>query len=120
MDKIHLPDLSFFGRHGALSEENILGQTYRVSLTFELDTKPAAQTDDLIKTIDYRQAIDVVEKIITGPSLSLIETIADRVAEALLTALPLAQGVTVKITKPHPPIGIEIPEVTVEIYRQPK
>lgn len=120
MDKIHLPELSFFGRHGALPEENILGQAYRVSLTFELDTEPAAQADDLSQTIDYRQAIDIVQKIITGSSLKLIESLADRIAHALLAALPLAQGVTVKVTKPHPPVGMEIPGVTVEIYRRPK
>jgi dihydroneopterin aldolase len=118
MDKIHLPDISFFGRHGTLPEENILGQTYQVSLTIELDTRPAARTDDLSLTIDYRQAIEIARHIVTGPPFNLIETVADRIARALLAALPLARGVHVRITKPHPPVGLHVPGVTVEIYRQ--
>lgn len=118
MDKIHLRDLRFFGKHGALPEENVLGQTYQVSLVFELDTRPAARTDDLHQTIDYRQAIDIVRAIVTGPSHKLIETVADRIAADLLARLPLAHAVNVQLTKPHPPVGMEIPGVTVEIRRE--
>lgn len=118
MDTIRIHDLRFFGRHGALPEENSLGQIYQVSLSFELDTRAAAATDDLSRTIDYRQAIDIVREIITGPPLKLIETLADRIADSLLTECELAQAVTVQLTKPHPPVGIDLPGVTVEIRRE--
>lgn len=117
MDKIHLNDLRFFGHHGALPEENVLGQTYQVSLTFELDTRGAAQNDDLTQTIDYRQALQIVGRIVSGPSMKLIETVADRIAKSLLSEILLAEAVTVRLTKPHPPVGMEIPGVTVEIRR---
>lgn len=117
MDTIYLNDLRFFGKHGALPEENVLGQIYRVSLAFELDTRPAANTDDLNLTLDYREAIAVVRRIITGPSLALIETVADKLARALLADFPIIQAVTVTLTKPHPPVGIDLPGVTLEIRR---
>lgn len=118
MDKIYLNDLRFFGKHGAIPEENVLGQTYQVSLVFELDTRSAAEHDDLDKTIDYRQAIDIVRRIVTGPSAKLIETVAARIARTLLAELPLARVVTVRLTKPHPPVGMDVPGVTVEIRRE--
>lgn len=118
MDKIHLNDLTFFGYHGALPEENVLGQAYRVSLSFELDTREAAQSDDLTQTIDYRHAIVIAREVITGPPHKLIETVADRVATRLLTELPLARAVTVFLTKPHPPVGMDFSGVTIEIRRE--
>jgi len=117
MDKIHLNNLSFFGYHGALPEENVLGQTYCVSLTFEIDIRNAAQTDDLSKTLDYREAIEIVREIITGPSRKLIETLAEQIAQNLLEKLPIAQAVTVHLTKPRPPVGVELAAVAVEIHR---
>lgn len=118
MDKIHLIDLTFFGYHGALPEETALGQAYRLSLTFELDTRAAAQSDDLTKTIDYRHAIAIAREIVTGPPHKLIETVADHVATGLLAALPLARAVTVQLTKPHPPVGMDFGGVTIEIRRE--
>lgn len=120
MDKLHLKDLAFFGYHGALPEENTLGQIYRVSLVFELNTHPAAEADDLNQTIDYRRAIAIVREAITGSPRKLIETVADRIATRLLAELPLARAVTVLLTKPHPPVGIDFPGVTIEIRRERK
>jgi 7,8-dihydroneopterin aldolase/epimerase/oxygenase len=118
MDKIHIQELAFYGYHGALPEENVLGQTYRVSLTFELDTREAGRTDDLQRTIDYRQAIGIVREVVTGPPHKLIETVADLIATRLLLQLPLARAVTVRLTKPNPPVGMELAGVTIEIRRE--
>ncbi len=117
MDKILLNDLSFHGYHGALPEENILGQHYRVSLVFELDTRPAAETDDLAQTVDYRQAIETVREIVAGPPVKLIETVAHRIAENLLREIPLLTAVTVRLTKPAPPVPVSLASVAIEIRR---
>lgn len=117
MDQIHINDLRFFGYHGALPEENVLGQTYRVSLTFDLDTRYAAETDELNRTIDYRQAIEIVRQTITGTPYKLIESVAGHIAARLLAELPLAAAVTVRLTKPKPPVGVDFDGVTIEIHR---
>lgn len=118
MDKLHIDDLTFYGYHGALPEENVLGQKYILSLTFELDTRKAARADDLKQTIDYRQTIDIVREVVTGPPHKLIETLADLIASRLLLQLPLIRAVTVRLTKPNPPVGIDLPGVTIEIRRE--
>lgn len=118
MDKISVNDLAFYGRHGALPEEQVLGQTYRVSLEFELNTQPAADRDDLDKTVDYRDAISLVREIIHGPPVRLIETLANRIATGLLERLPAAHAATVRLTKVRPPAGENIGDVTIEIRRE--
>lgn len=118
MDKISLNDLSFYGYHGALPEENVLGQLYLVSLIFELDTRPAGENDDLTKTVDYRDAIHVVREVVTGPSVKLIETLAHQIAEKLLEHVTLASAITVRVTKPSPPVPVHFTGVTVEIRRE--
>ncbi len=39
MDKIILKNLGFFGYHGAMSEENVLGQKFFVDLELGVDLK---------------------------------------------------------------------------------
>lgn len=118
MDKIILNDLRFYGYHGALPEENVLGQEYITSVTLEVDTRTAGETDELNQTIDYRKAITVIREVVTGPSLKLIETITHRIACRLLEELPMARAVTVRLSKPRPPVGVDLSGVTIEIRRE--
>ena len=41
--KIHLKNMAFYGYHGALAEENTLGQRFLVDLTLTLDIAEAAE-----------------------------------------------------------------------------
>lgn len=118
MDKIRINGLSFYGHHGLLSEENKLGQRYITSLTIELDVQPAAENDDIRQTIDYRKALAIVEKIVTGPPCKLIETVAERIANRLLDQFPAARAVTAQVTKPHPPMPFDFDGVSVEVRRE--
>jgi 7,8-dihydroneopterin aldolase/epimerase/oxygenase len=118
MDKLFVNDLSFYGFHGALPEENILGQPYVTSLIFELDTRRAGETDRLEETVDYRQAIEAVREVVTGQPCKLIETVAHRIAQRILAEMPLVQAVTVRLTKPRPPVAASFNGVTIEIRRE--
>lgn len=118
MDKLHVNRLSFYGYHGALPEERVLGQHYVTSLVLELDASTAGRSDALDQTIDYREAIAIVREVIAGPPVNLIETLAERIADGLLQALPLAAAVSVSITKPHPPVGADLDDVTLVIRRE--
>lgn len=118
MDKISLNDLTFYGYHGALPEENVLGQPYTTSVILEVDTRTAGETDHLSDTIDYRQAIAIVREVVTGPSFKLIEAVAEQMAARLLEELPLARAVTVRLTKPRPPVAENFAGVTLEIRRE--
>jgi dihydroneopterin aldolase len=99
-DHIRLAGLAFYGYHGVAEEERRLGQRFLIDLDLLLDTRPAAQADDLALTLDYRDAIARVRAVLEGPSVLLIETLVERIADALLAAHPLLAAVGVTLHKP--------------------
>ena len=48
MDEITLTGLRVFGRHGVYEDERRVGQYFVVDFTLFLDTRPAAQSDDVL------------------------------------------------------------------------
>ena len=115
MDKIILENMLFYGYHGVLSEENRLGQRFAVSLTMGTDTLPAAQSDDLSKSINYAEIYTAVQAIMEGTPVKLLETLAETIANTVLTMGALSACVTVK--KLHPPIPGQIDFAAVAIER---
>ncbi|MDW7651367.1 MAG: dihydroneopterin aldolase [Bacillota bacterium] len=115
MDKIILKNMLFFGYHGVLPEENRLGQRFAVSLVLGTNTKEAAQTDDLTKSINYAEIFTAVQAIIEGEPAKLLETLAERIAGKVLSMGAHSARVTVK--KLHPPISGQMDFAAVEIER---
>lgn len=109
--------MEFFAYHGALAEENKLGQRFIVDTVFYLPLQAAGETDDLDKTVNYALAYEVVGKIVLDDPVKLIETLAERIAHALLEHFALIQRVDVKIIKPNAPIAGVFKDVSVEIER---
>jgi dihydroneopterin aldolase len=117
MDKIYLNGLQFYGYHGAMREENILGQTFMVDLVLEVDLKEAGINDDLEATVHYGHVYETVKTVVEGEPLKLIEAVAERVSEKVLEAFPLIRQLTVKVIKPNPPIPGHYESVAVEMTR---
>ena len=84
------------------SAERVVGNRFRVDLVLELDLRPAGETDELVRTVSYADAACLVAEIGTGPSVQLIETLAERIAAALLARFPLIEAVEVTVAKLHP------------------
>ncbi|GEM02646.1 dihydroneopterin aldolase [Halolactibacillus halophilus] len=117
MDKIYLNGLQFYGYHGALKEENTLGQTFIVDLVLELDLKAAGVNDNLKATVHYGHVYETVKTVVEGKQLKLIEAVAERVSDQVLQAFPLIQQLTIKVIKPNPPIPGHYESVAVEMTR---
>lgn len=115
-DLVEIRGLKLRGRHGATDEERAVEQPFVVSLAARIDSRPAAILDDLGSTLDYEEAVRIVAKIVTGESYALIETLADRIARALLVN-PRVMDVWVRVAKPQAPLPEEVEEVAVEISR---
>lgn len=116
-DRITLTGLKARGFHGVFSEEKRDGQEFTTDVVVHLDAAPAAAGDDLTHTVNYAQVADTVLRVITGDSLDLIETVADRIAGALLAEQPVAAAVEVTVHKPHAPIEADFADVAVSVYR---
>ena len=103
-DLIRLTDLVFYGHHGVLPEERLLGQRFVVDVEVRLDLSKPAATDDLDHTVNYAEIYRAVGEIVTGPPCNLIEALAGRIAERVLAEHPLVHSVLVRVRKPQVPI----------------
>lgn len=117
LDYIELTGLQFYGFHGALSEENQLGQRFIVHLRLGLDLRPAGRTDGLAHTVDYARVYQTVRTIVEGASVRLIERVAEQIAQAVLTSFPLIDAAEITVEKPGAPIPGVFGNVAVHIER---
>lgn len=117
-DTITLGGLRFFGYHGVYAEEQARGQEFVVDLIMELDLSRAGQSDDLADTVNYAEVYGLVKGIVEGSPYKLIEAVAARLIEAVLTGYAPVQAVTVRINKPQAPVGDPtLGSATVEMRR---
>ncbi len=115
-DRILLNGIGFYGYHGVYEEERRLGQRFLVDVELWLDLAGAEHWTDVSATVDYGRVHATVLEIGTGESCELIETVAARMAAALLSRFSL-QRVTVRVTKPNPPIAGLVGSVAAEVTR---
>jgi dihydroneopterin aldolase len=115
-DLVEIRGLKLKGRHGVTDEERSAEQPFVINLAARLDARQAAILDDLSSTMDYEEAVRIVAKIVTGESYQLIETLADRIARALLTN-PRVLDVWVRVAKTHAPLSEDVEEVAIEVSR---
>ena len=115
-DRVVLRGLRGYGRHGVLESERRLGQTFLVDLCVELDTRTAADTDDVSHTVDYGDVARVVLDIVEGEPVALLETLAQRICDAIL-AHDLVQAVDVTVHKPSAPVQAPFDDIAVAIRR---
>lgn len=118
MGKIILHHMQFYGFHGLLPEENKLGQRFNVDVELFLDLHKAGKTDDMMNSIHYGHAYELVRKIVEDDIKNLIEAVAEDIAEQLLAQFDLLEACSVKVSKPDPPIPGHYHSVAVEIYRE--
>jgi dihydroneopterin aldolase len=100
-DRILLEGMVFYGRHGTLPAERELGQPFVVDVELHLDLRPAGHADDLAQTVDYGEVHRRAREICEGEPVKLTETVAERIATAILEEHPSVEAVRVKVAKPH-------------------
>ncbi|PKM78874.1 MAG: dihydroneopterin aldolase [Firmicutes bacterium HGW-Firmicutes-13] len=115
-DKIILNEMSFYGYHGVLPSEKEQGQIFKVSIEIYLDLSGAGETDNLKDTLDYAQIYQDIKELVEKKQYNLIETLAQKIAEAVL-AWETVQEVAVQVKKPWAPIQGNLESVGVKIRR---
>ncbi|HEX5534931.1 MAG TPA: dihydroneopterin aldolase [Actinomycetales bacterium] len=116
-DRIELFGLRAKGFHGVFESERREGQEFVVDLVLHVDTAPAALSDDLADTVDYGVIAQEVHDVVTGDPVDLIETLAARIASAVLTHRAV-EAVDVAVHKPHAPIQVPFDDVVLRIHRR--
>jgi 2-amino-4-hydroxy-6-hydroxymethyldihydropteridine diphosphokinase/dihydroneopterin aldolase len=116
-DRIAITGLRVRGRHGVLDSERRDGQDFLIDAVLSVDTRAAAATDDLSRTVDYAGLSERLAAIVAGEPVRLIETLADRLAQACL-ADPAVREVQITVHKPQAPLGRPFGDVAVTICRE--
>ncbi len=115
-DRIALRGLRVRGRHGVLSAERRDGQDFVVDVTLEVDTAPAAASDDLADTVDYAALAERLAAVVAGEPVDLLETLAGRLVEVALSD-PQVLAAEVTVHKPQAPVRVPVADVAVTVRR---
>jgi len=116
IDEITLTGLRVFGRHGVYEHERRGGQHFVVDATLYVSTAAAAASDDVAETVHYGEVAARIAQIVGGEPVNLLETLAQRIADAML-AYDGVRMVAVTVHKPGAPIDLEFADVSVTIRR---
>ena len=117
MDQIIIENLQVYAHHGVYREENEKGQNFYINAVLETDTRAAGILDDLDLSTNYGEVCKFLNTYLQEHTYKLIETVAERTAEALLLWFPLIRRVTLEIRKPEAPIPLPFESVSVRITR---
>ncbi len=115
-DRIALTGLRVRGHHGVFDFERVEGQDFVVDVELELDTRPAAASDELADTVHYGELAEALAAVVAGEPVNLLETLAGRLAAVCLTD-PRVAAATVTVHKPQAPIPLQFADVAVTIRR---
>ena len=116
LDRVAVLGIAGTGHHGVFEHERRDGQPFHVDVTLAVDTRPAAESDELARTVDYGEVAAAVLAVIEGPAYDLVETVAQKVADACL-AFEAVAAVEVVVHKPEAPVGVAFRDVVVTIVR---
>lgn len=114
MAVITIYDMRFYAHHGCFEQERTIGTHFRVDLSFTTDTSKAEVSDNIADTVSYLDVYQVVKDEMMKPS-NLLEHVARRVGERVLSDFPAVDTVAVKISKLNPPLGGQMDSVSVEL-----
>jgi dihydroneopterin aldolase len=102
--RIHLKNMTFYGYHGHLVEENALGQRFMIDLTLSLDMAEAARTDSLHATVDYVKVFALCRDVVENDRVKLLETLACDIIDRILENFARVAAVEITIKKPGVPL----------------
>jgi len=114
---IEVIGLSLYTHHGVDAAERTVGQRLIFDLSFDLSQCDATVTDRIDDTIDYADVCQQVALAAQERSYSTLERLCSAVADRMMDRYG-ADAVTVRATKPEPPIPLPVEEVTVEVWKE--
>ena len=104
-DRIGLTGIVAQACHGVLEHEKRESQRFVADIVLECDLRRAGASDELGSTVSYADIAQGAYAVLTGDSVDLIETLAERIA-ALALAPEAVEAVEVTIHKPQAPAGV--------------
>ena len=97
-DEIHIEQLDVFTRIGVPEEERANPQQLTVNISFWPYQQPGDVADHVERAVNYSAVAEETKNFVRDQSVSLVETLADRLASHLLKSFPI-QRVTIELRK---------------------
>jgi dihydroneopterin aldolase len=114
---VEITGLSLYTHHGVDAAEREVGQRLVFDLQFELSDCDAVITDRVEDTVDYADVCEQVALAAHERSYKTLERLCTAVADRMIERYD-PDWVTVRATKPEPPIPLPVEEVSVEVSRE--
>ena len=103
LSAIHIKDINLWAHVGVLESERINGQSFILDISIWLDLDEASKLDQLDKSIDYSEAVKVVQKLSYEIKCLTIEYFSDQILN-LLESLYGNAPMKIMLKKCSPPI----------------
>jgi FolB domain-containing protein len=97
-DEIHIEQLDIFTRIGVPEKERANPQKLTVSISLWPYQQTSDLADQIERAVNYSTVAEETKNFVRDQSLSLIETLADRLASHLLKSFPIRR-VTIELRK---------------------
>ncbi len=117
MDQITLTNCRFYGYHGALAEENRLGQIFVISAKLTVDLSAASLSDRLEDTVHYGMVFDCIKNQAENHRYQLIERLAGAICQDIFDRFPPVTAIDIAISKENPPINGHYDAVGIRLER---
>jgi 7,8-dihydroneopterin aldolase/epimerase/oxygenase len=114
--RVEITGLSLYTHHGVEEAERAVGQRLIFDLSFELEECDATVTDRVEDTVDYADVCEQVAFAAQERSYKTLERLCSAVADRMIDRYG-AEAVTVRASKPEPPIALPVEEVSVEVWK---
>lgn len=118
MDIVYIKELEIRTVIGIYDWEREIRQTVSIDLDMATDIRPAAATEDISKTLDYKAVSKRLIAFIEGAEFLLIETMAEEVAAIVLAEFPVS-WLRLRLGKPGAVTGARDVGVIIERGEQP-
>jgi len=114
---IEIVGLSLFTHHGVSDAEREIGQRLVLDVRFDVGEPDALITDRVEDTVDYAEVCQTIALVAQQRSYKTLERLCAVIADRLSAQFG-AHSVSVKASKPEPPIPLNVDEVSVEVWRE--
>ena len=114
---IEIVGLSLYTHHGVTAAEREIGQRLVLDVRFDVGEVDALVTDRVEDTIDYGEVCHEIALVAQQRSYKTLERLCAVISDRLASQFG-AHSVTVKASKPEPPIPLPVEEVSVEVWRE--
>jgi dihydroneopterin aldolase len=117
---LELTGLRLLGHHGLTETERATAQPFELDLVVGLEDRAAeadgsdGSDDTLEATVDYEAVLERAAAVVEGPSCALLETLARRIATAVLELEGVA-SVEVRVAKLRPPVPYQLERAAVRL-----